>query len=279
MLFLCVGFFYWTIVPYMQSSEYLSDLQQAFSTGNYTVLLNDPFIFNPDSNVEGILRSDFLREVVNQYQSSTPPQSLDLLNEAISEMEEYLTNHPSYYTYILSLANGYELKSDITKNPADFADAVKTYQEDMAVVPGRQDIIYAYAVALVQHNQTDQALALLRDSVNKNPTIGEVHFQLANVLMFLNNPQYYAEAFSNFEDAINSSPTWITSNSAELKMPFQTLLKYFYAQNDFNDFYTVVSQLSIIDPDQKDIYMNVLGYMKAYNKIPDLNIGGAAATQ
>ena len=275
--FLSVGFCYWTIVPYMQSSEYLTDLRTMMSTGDSSVLLNDQFVFDPDTNVEGILRNDFLREVSNQIQQDkSKEKSNPLLDKAIFEMDEYLQNHPSYYTYILSLADGYTLKSDLTGDPQYYAIAEKYYKKDLDVVRGRQDIAYVYAISLLQHNRKDDALKILRDLAVTNPSSAVVHYQLANVLMFLNDPTYYNEAYTNFEVALSyywPSPDWITQNDASLKVAYQNFLKYFYKNNDFDNFYQVIVRLSVIDPAQKNIYDGVLGYMNQTHTIPKLNLG------
>ena len=274
-LFTCVAFFYWTVVPYMQSSQYLTDLRESMATGNYASLINDDFIFNPDSNVEGILRNDFLRQATGYYQQNGSSKSTELIDKAIYEMEDYLQNHPSYYTYILSLADGYSLKSEITNNPQYFATSEMYFKKDLSLVSNRQDIIYLYAIGLLQHGKQYEALKIMRNLVAANPDVITIHYEMANVLMFFNNPVYYDEAFAEYDytfNALGSSPDWIAGNGPRLKAAYQIFLKYFYTKNDFNSFYKVVTKLSVLDPEQKNIYANILAYMDASNKMPVLNI-------
>ena len=267
-LFLCVGFFYWTVVPYMQSSEYLTDLRQAFSNGDYSTLTTDQFVFDPDSNVEGILRADFLREVTGLYNNGQITTDSPLLDKAISEMEEYTANHAPYYTYILALANGYATKAQATNDPSYFATAEKYYKEDMDVVKGRQDIIYTYAMALIRQKRMDDGINLLKDTIAQNPTVYASHYQLAEAYM-ISGEDYYGDALGEFEIALNNN---INLNADFTKQAYQAFLKYYYEKNDFTDFYTVVSRLSKLDPSQEYAYLGVLDSMQKTHLIPNLQI-------
>ena len=269
-IFICIGFFYWTIVPYMQSGEYLANIRQAFSTGDYTVLTNDDFMFEPDSNVQGIMRSDFLHEIENLYNNQTDPTKvLPVLDKGIAEMEDYLSNHPDYYTYILALANAYSIKADIQKDPSIYALSEKYYKKDLEVIKGRQDITYAYAVSLIKHNRADEGITLIKDMINKNPGVYLINYELAQAYAIMGK-DYYVNSLDQFEVALNNN---MNSNPAFTKQAYQEFVKYFYEKSDFNNFQVVVSRLSIVDPDQKYAYLEVLDYMKKNNKIPKLNLG------
>jgi len=267
-LFLAVAFFYWTIVPYMQSSEYLSDIRQAFSTGDYTVLTSDQFIFDPDSNVEGILRADFIREVTGLYNNGQLTTPTPLLDKAISEMEDYTSNHADYYTYILALANGYAVKSQVTNDPSLFVTAENYYKKDMDVIKGRQDIIYTYALNLIKRKRTDEGLQLLKDTIAQNPGVFASNYQLAEAYMIIGD-SYYGDALAQFEIALNHD---VDVNPDFTKQAYQEFLRYYYKQNDFDNFYTVINRLSQLDPTQQYAYRGVMDSMQKNHKIPDLQI-------
>ena len=266
--FLSIAFFYWTIVPYMQSGEYLSDERDAMSSGDFSTMTSDQFLFDPDTNVEGILRSDFVREISSQISKGDGVKMLPLLDKAIAELEDYTQNHPGYYTYILTLANGYSVKGQITNDQSYYAKADDLYKKDMLLVPNRQDIIYSYAMDLMRQNRDSEAEDLLRKTTVSDPDTYATYYQLGEVYL-LTDDLHTQESLDNFEIALSHG---VNPNADFTKNAYQRFLKYYYEKKDFNNFLAVVSRLEEIDPPQKYAYEGVIGYMKQNNKIPDLNI-------
>ena len=271
-LFVCVGFFYWTIVPFLQSTTYLADTQQAFGSGDFSIFSTDQFIFDPDSNVEGILRSDFVRQVLTQYSNGNLKGDTPVLEKSISEMEEYMSHHKNYYTYIVGLANAYSVKAGITNDPQDIAMEDKYFQQALATIPGRQDVAYSYAISLAKQNRQDEAFALLQSMIVKNPDIYATYAQIGELKM-MEGETHYTEALNQYEIALNHD---VDPNPDFTKSVYQELVRYYYQQNDIVNFTTAITRLLTLDPDQKTAYTSILDYMKINNKIPRLNIGPAA---
>ena len=274
--FLCVCFFYWTVVPYMQSEDYVLGERQAMTSGDFSVLTNDQFMFDPDTNVEGILRNDMLRTITGEYtQGRLDAKNMAPLDKGIAEMEDYLSNHPSYYTYVLTLADAYTAKAQLTKDSGTEAIAEATYQKDLNVIKGRQDVIFSYAVNLFETGRQEESFAMLRNVIAQEPNNVQAHYQLGRFLEFNGDTSMYDEAYQNLEFTLNYywvSSDWISSNSAILKDSYQKFLGYYYKKNDYDKFYQVAYRLSVLDPDQKYSYLGVLDYMKANHKIPQLNL-------
>jgi len=269
-IFILVAFFYWTVVPYMQSSEYLSDIRQAFSTGDVSVLTDDQFVFEPDTNVQGILRGDFLREIIGEYNNGHITKANPVLDKAVSEMQDYVDNHPDYYTYILSLADGYALKSKVENNPADFETAVKYFNKDMGVIKGRQDVTYSYAISLFQNGNAQEAIALMNNLVSNNAGIYQVNYEFGTLYAMMGTSMY-DKAMGQFEISLNGN---VDLNTDYTKHIYQEFVSYFYKTKDMANFITALNRLVIIDPDQKYTYLGVLNYINQNHKIPDLSIDG-----
>ena len=274
-VFLSVAFFYWTLVPYMQSGEYLSNIRSSFASGDTSILVSDQFMFEPDSNVQGILRGDFLREVIGLYNGGQITKPTPLLDKAISEMEDYLSNHPDYYTYTLSLANAYSIKSDVTNDPAFFETAEKYYKRVSSVIKDRQDVIYTYAINLIKHKKYNEGLALLNDAVEKNPQIFNTHYQLGQAYIVIGESNYaiqgdpYLKSLSEFELALNHGANVNPGFTTQI---YQELLRHFYKANDIEHFTTTINRLVEVDTEQKYAYLGVIDYMKTNHNIPTLNL-------
>ncbi len=269
-LFLCFGFFYWTVVPYMQSGEYIDAERTAFATGDFSGLLSDDFIFSPDSNVQGILRSDFLRTVVSQYNQGNIKTPSPLLDKAIAEMEDYTSNHPGYYTYLLGLASGYSVKGTVAKDPTYFALANKIYKQDMDLAVGRQDIVYSYATDLLRQGRSDEAISLMNVLIAQDPDTYANYYQMGQIYAYMDE-KHYDESLSNFELSLGHE---VNLNNDFTKQAYQRFLKYYYDKNDVVHFRTVASRLSEIDQTQKYAYLGVLDSIDKTGKIPKLDFLG-----
>ena len=267
-IFISIAFLYWTVVPYMQSSEYISDIRQSSGTGDISILLNDDFIFSLNTNVQGILRNDFLRMVITQYDQGGLTAANPLLDKAILQMQNYTDTHANYYSYILSLANGYAIQSQLTNNPKLFDTSISYYNKDLSIIKDRQDVMYSYAIDLAQHGKEQEAQALIQSEIDKYPDVYATHYQLGSVFMLFRSPDFKA-SLAQFEMALDHN---IDLNGTYTKQSYERFLSYFYEKNDFQDFYTVISRLKKLDPNQKYIYQGVLDYMDSHKEIPVLNI-------
>ena len=270
-IFICIAFLYWTVLPYMQSNEYISDIRQSSASGDLTPLISDDFIFSFDTNVQGILRNDFLRMVITQFDQGNITAPTPVLDKAIAEMQQYTDTHADYYSYILSLANGYAIQSQLTNNPKLFDTSISYYNKDLSIIKNRQDVIYSYAIDLAQHGKEQEAQALIQSEIANYPEVYAQNYQLGSVMMLFKSPDY-AAALAQFEIALNNNTDL---NSDFTKQSYERFLSYFYAKNDTTDFYTVVSRLSKVDTAQHDVYQGVLDYIDKNHEIPKLNISPA----
>jgi tetratricopeptide (TPR) repeat protein len=273
-LFLGVGFFYWTIVPYMQSYSYIIDTRQAYSTADFSIFIDDEFVFEPDSNVQGILRSDFLRQIMTQYSNGTFKTLNPIFDKAINEMETYVSSHKNYYTYVIGLANAYSIKYGLDNDPKSLALEEKYFKQAMEIIPGRQDVVYAYSLVLLKQNRHQEALDLVQQLITKNPDIYSNYYQLGQLKMMM-GIDHYTEALAQFEIALSHN---VNTNPDFTKNVYQELLKYYYEKKDVPNFVIVTNQLIKVDPAQKNAYVGVLDFIKVNgNKLPNLNIGKPAS--
>ena len=186
-------------------------------------------------------------------------------------MQQYTDTHADYYSYILSLANGYAIQSQLTNNPKLFDTSISYYNKDLSIIKNRQDVIYSYAIDLAQHGKEQEAQALIQSEIANYPEVYAQNYQLGSVMMLFKSPDY-AAALAQFEIALNNNTDL---NSDFTKQSYERFLSYFYAKNDTTDFYTVVSRLSKVDTAQHDVYQGVLDYIDKNHEIPKLNISPA----
>jgi tetratricopeptide (TPR) repeat protein len=264
-IFSCLGFFVWTIVPQLQGREYLKKAAVAYTPD---VIIDDTFIFEPYTNAQGLIRYMLLGDLVQKF-SSTPMSKPDpLFEKALSELEVYVIRFPYYYDYFVLMGKGYEAEALMKNDRSLEKTAERYYQKALAVAPGRQDALFAYAINLITQGRTTEALAMLKDTVARYPEVAEGHYAIAQALVVIGKDRY-SEALPEYEYSLDHK---VNLNPPLTLQIYQKFLYYYYHGGDMARLDTVAKRLAVLDPGQKDAFLGLSAYLEKNHSMPILDI-------
>jgi tetratricopeptide (TPR) repeat protein len=264
-LFSVIAFIFWTVVPQLQGREYLKKAAIAYTP---SVIVDNKFIFEPYTSAQGLIRYllvGALLQKVGDGSISTPDL---LLDKAMEELEAYVTRFPIYYDYFVILGKAYEAQAELKKDPSLLTTAEGYYKKALEVAPGRQDAIYAYAINLLSQGRTDEAIAMLRQSIARNPGVMEGHYELGQALV-VGTRGSYNEALSEFELALDHG---VDLNPPLTLQIYQKFFYYYYHAGDLTRLNVSVKRLATLDASQKEQFLNVSAYIETNHSIPIINI-------
>ena len=263
-----VAFVFWALIPHIQTVDFLQKAELAFNGGDPGPLLADDFIWNPNTYAQGIMRAAYLSDVFKDYNKGGFTTANPLLDDAFSKLKAYSLDNPGRYDYTLALAKADDTEAVVRNDPSYVKDGEQEYLAALKTIPGRQDVIYPYAINLINQGRGAEAMKLLTDTVAANPTAVEGHYRLGEAYAIMGQ-QDYVQALGELEYSFdqNFDPDPILA-----KEIYQKFLRYFYAQGDLPHFTTVIERLDTIDTTQGPGYKQVLDYIAKNHQIPLLNI-------
>ncbi len=258
------AFFACTFVPFLQMSDYRTGIEESWSAQSTSLL--PASIFTPDTYAQGTIRSDLINTLFKAYNSGriqTPTPFMDL---GILEMEDYLSRHPYLYDDQMVLAKAYDVQSALHNDPAYLKTAEKHYLAALALIPGRQTVIYPYAINLAQQHRTPEAVSMLQELIRKNPEILQTHYILAEVYA-LDESKYSNEALEQFELSLDAG---INLNPPLTMQAYKNFLVDFKAKNDVTRFVVAANRLSKLSPDLAGMLAGLSAKAEATHSVPAL---------
>ena len=255
-----------TLIPHIQMLTFRTELTETWSVGNDSLLSNS--IFAPDTYAQDTIRTDLLDAAFTAYNNGQLNAPSPFLDRGISEMESYTAMHPDLYDDQLVLAKGYDVQAALHDNDLlDYKLAETHYLAALALIPNRQTVIYPYSVNLARQGRMDDAVALLKGAIARDPEILQTHFILGEVYA-LGGPSYSKDALPEFETALDAG---IDLNEALVIQAYQNFLFDFKQQNDPTDFRTAAVRLGELQPELQATMQQLVASLDATHVIPELN--------
>ena len=256
------AFIAWTFVPYLQMSEFRSEIQESWSFDSTSLL--SPFVFSPDTYAQGTIRNDLINTLFKAYNNGQIQKPSPFLDKAIAEMEDYLSKHPYLYDDQMVLAKAYDVQSALHSDPSYLKLAEQHYLAALALIPGRQTVIYPYAINLAQQHRTEEAAALLQGLIQKDPQIKDSEYILGEVYA-LDDAHYAHEGLDHFEVALNAG---VDLNRRLTVQAYKNYLSDFYKANDTSRFVIVAKRLAQLDSVNATAYDELAHEAETTGRIP-----------
>ena len=250
-VFFLWGVIFWTLVPLSQMTSYLG----AFTDKNVALIAQRPDdIFEPYTFAQQDIRMHFMGTMVANYGAN--PQINAIFDAALAQMEDLSRREPSNARALLLIGGAYDKKGKVNKDPASLKKAEDYYRRALALAPGRQDLIYPYALNLANQGRTQEGIDLLRASAREDNLSPETHYYLGLLLGVAGN-QNYKVSLSELEIAMQS-PTFANAKDANLKNAYQSFVRIAYQNRDKESFLTAITRLKSIDPEQAQTFQRVI---------------------
>lgn len=264
-LFTVYGYFFGTVLPYLQGREYLIKTK---IVNTPDVILDDKLIFEPYTSAQSTIRELFLVAVLDQYMNGTLKAPNQLLDGAMDRMAEYAERFPIYYNYYLLLAKGYNTQAKLRNDASLFSVADTYYKRALELAPGRQDVIYSYALNLIDEGKPEEGVAMLRASIAETPTVAATHYRLAEVLTVF-GPSRYDEAMDEFEYALDRQ---INLDPQLVVVLYQKFFYHYFQKGDPVRFAVSARRLAVFDAAQRNAFLTVAEYAEQHHVVPDIDI-------
>ena len=260
-LFVCYGAVAWVFVPYVQMHKWMQ-LSDKLKADHSTVIDAHDTIFTHRTLASTIIVPDFLDTLFKAEQMTSYDAGLEAGSELAKEFPQY-----PYVAYLL--ARGYETKASVTGKKELYETAADYYQKAFALFPGRQEFLYPYAFNLFVRGHKQEAYDMLEKLYTANPDIPENNFYYG--MMITNQGETkYPEALKLVEYALDrqfeivDKPVFIQA--------YSRLFLYFYKHKDMDSLLKVATRLAAVDNPQKDMFAEVVDYIKTNAAIPNLTI-------
>ena len=267
-VFLGWVFFAQTLVPHLQMRAYVREINEAVSGNDPQPILNDTFIFKGSNYAQEVLRATFLNAAFSQTTSGGPQASTVLLDAALKKVQDYMSIHTVRADYYLGIAKSDDVEASIDSNPLLLIYAEQNYEAALALVPGRQDIMYPFANNLLKLGLDQESIAVLQQAIAETPTVPEGPYRLGEEYAVMGTATY-DQSLSELEIALNSN---FNPDAALVKQIYDKFLEYYYQQSDVAHFKIVLARLILINPSEASAYTTVLNYIQTNGVMPTINI-------
>lgn len=138
----------------------------------------------PTPHIDDV-RNDFGRQaqqlIAQLYQQGKTQEADKLVDLVRSELKKNLELHPLDIRVHIQLAQIDQSIAQIKQDTALLVESRQLLQETLEFSPKRQQAQYMLAGVYLQFNQNDEAIDLLRASIDNNPQISEGWWRLALV--------------------------------------------------------------------------------------------------
>ena len=265
-LFLGTMFFDWTLVPHLQMAHYIA-AAKAEGT-DPSLFVNDAYIFSPDSSAQEAIREDAMTRLLNEHDRGILVSPSPVLDKALQEMQAYADRHPEAYEDLVFVGKGYDTEASLKNDPALLKTAETYYEKAQALMPNRQEGVYLLAINLLTQGDDADGLGLLEGAVTLDPEIALNHYELAEASVVAGK-QYYDQSLANFEIALYAG---LDRDESLTRKAYAIFLPYYYNAGDTQKVLVVASRLETLDPAQKDIYAQIVGYIQAKGVMPVLTL-------
>lgn len=271
-LFLGITFFVWTIYPNLQIAAFHRAVQKTIKTGDTSFVTSSNFFFEPHTSIQPMLRYLFTSVLITGYNSGKKDLPVKLMPFAIEKLEESLPTTSPYLNTYLNLGKGYDILGIVNieskQSKIMFSKAEEYYKKALALVPYQQTTIIAYSINLYNQGKIDEAINLLRDSLEQDDRIPDLHYYLGQYLVY-QNEKNSAEGLREIEISYNLGADIDVSLSQKT---YQKMLFYFAKVKDKENIIIVLNRLAKIDERQSKLYSDILDYIKEHDAIPVLEL-------
>ena len=237
------------------------------------VLINDS-IFSPYTYAQSFLRKDFLDKIIKTNISKSEIQWLD---KAIIKMEESMSKESSNLNNYVLLALSYTKKAQVSGDQSSLLKAEGYYKKAIELSPKQQKLLIAYSGFLTDQNRNDEAVGLLKQTVDLSSKAPFPNFYLG-MAQIAEGENYYVQALDHIEtffespfgqdtllrgDYLNPDPGWVKTTEV-----YRLFLRYFYQMKDMAQLLTVTKRLSVLDKTYGKIFADIAKYMAETGQIP-----------
>jgi len=189
-------------------------------------------VFEPFTPAQMNIRDDLLSLTENKENEKS--ESLAKLSDvAISRAEDYIKKNPLDIRFFIYLARAYSIKGQTLNNTELLNKGEDYFKKMLSYTPNRPDSNYGLALNLFYQKK-------------------------------------YDESFLYFEKAFNLSPNYFLRLGKEIEGTYMEFFQYFYKTGDKDRFIKVAQQLSEIDLEQKDLYLQAIDYIQKTGQFPIL---------
>lgn len=237
------------------------------SSSDMSPFLNNSFIYEPKTNAQHLIRYsvfDFITNTITEKNSGTLSPALDLV---IKKMEEYIVLHPHFSNYQLKLARGYQKKWELTNDKSWLTKENDIYRKALLFNPGRQEILYLYAIGLAEEGKLKEVGDMLESIEKTTPNLPDTHyFRGVFNAMYLDNK---AKGLDELEIALSAG---FNPNPVFTKSMYYDFLKYFYLKKDKTALIVVLDRLEKIDVTQKKTVASIKDEIISTGVIPAIDV-------
>ena len=269
-VFLAVGFFVWTLVPYIQMASFYSNAS-GLADRDQSSISSDDGMFTPMTYMQPQIRAalaDFILLNNDKLDSSIVLPLVQLTASKIPEVDTMEGNN--IYTY-LTFGKLYDLLGDldVAHSAQNYALAEKEYQKALAVYPGYQKTLYVYSINLAHQGRMQDAMTQVQLAYDEDPRVPASHYYLGMILFLSDNTKNSNAALENFEFALDRTSDQMPGAT---KVVYEKMLNQYYTAGDIVRFQTVVNRLIALDPSQSQVYQKISDYVTANHVIPIINL-------
>ena len=268
-IFLCVVFFFFTLIPNIQVSMIYNDLVKVANGDTGTLPQIGDIMNNADSDIS-FKALDFL---LNNYQYNKDIKEENkrlLISFVVDKISNNLSFKAKYPDQLIVLGRAYDLMAqwDTQKAQSLLLKAEEQYKKALVIYPYNQKILYAYSINLINQGRDEEAVEMAHEAVNEDPRVAESHYYLGVLLIkqSLNNAD---NALSEMEISLNNN---VNPDNIITKQIYEKLLNFYYNNRKIDKLLIVVNRLSIIDKTQTATYKNIANYIETKKQIPVLKI-------
>ena len=241
------------------------------------------------------LRNNLIFFLIRGNEDKSKRERLGLLPFALKKMEETYSYDQTYAKYSLALAKGYDVVAMLapTEEKQQYlAKAEVYYKKALALRSSSQEILYPYALNLINQKRAPEALTLLEASRLQEPRVREVHHYIGLAYYSL-GPNYYDRSLEQFERALGDTEEFIEQLKKESLMTkkdqekirenhdvdksvtevvYNNLFSYYYQKKDIPHFLTVLNRLEYFNEKQADTYAQIEAYIVKNKSLPLITI-------
>lgn len=260
------------VLPYIQETIFFR------ATRSHTVedaVLRE-IVFRPYTRAQPFIRTVF----VNYALKESERHDMAVLDMAMNRVFELLEKNPlNPYGYVL-LGEAYDEKARVSGDASWYVQADDQYRRAMELSPMRPDFAYYYGQSLVARGAYDEAISLLRRTLEQDDSVHLTHYYLGLALAS-KGQESYPEALDRLEHYLDWFYPWVvhdperskqTPDPNGLKGLYLKFFKYFYGTGDIARFEKAARRLGELDAVQSEIYLKIAEYVTKHHAIPRINL-------
>ncbi len=230
-LFICFVYFKNTLSSYVQMRNYTALTQNPYSN---TFESKIDSVFKSNTPAQMNIRKYFLALTNDLYNKNKDEISLNLLKKAIVKADEYVAIRPTDFKFQTSLADLYTKKGNTLKNLEYLKRGEELLKNILAFAPNRVDMIH-----LLSHNLLYQ--------------------------------ERFLEALNMYESSFFGDLDVIPQDRLQFEEIYTNLFKYFYEQNDKENFIKVANRLKENNYSDSASLDKILDYLDKTGRWPVVN--------